>query len=69
LGNTMGERGQQVKEKEIKRVLKIQAEQILQFEACEEYKQAIKGLQDRLWAIYSAGFEDGQAYKKEEASK
>jgi len=36
-----------VKEKEIKRVLKIQAEQILQFEACEEYKQAIKGLQGR----------------------
>ena len=48
-----------MKEKEIKGVLKIQAEQILQFEACEEYKQAVKGLQDRLWAIYSAGFEDG----------
>ena len=54
--------------KEIKRVLNIQAEQILQFEACEEYKQAIKGLQDRLWAIYLAGFEDGQAYNKEEAN-
>ena len=56
-------------EKQIKKMLRKQAEQVLYFEACEEEKQAIRGLIDRFWAIYSAGYEDGQASVKEEANK
>lgn len=56
-------------EKEIKKVLKIQAEQVLQFEACWEEKNAISGLIDRFWAIYQAGYEDGQASIEGEGNK